>query len=261
MKKIIALTAVMIVMLAGYAEKKADQPKQKPQAVLPIVGNSTGKVLIQTVSGSSTYLYTSYAITSIGGETVIVDPTEMPSKAKVDLKPVAILNTHEHGDHIDVRYSGSNKCQKLSSKKGEIKTNDFRIYTVRSSHSGDTPGNSNVLVVLEVDGLRIVHMGDIGQKSLTPEQLAEIGTIDVAFMQFENGYSGMTLANEKGFKIIEQLKPAIVIPTHYGPGALPVLEQKYGKIVEYTNVLAVSKADIPVTPLNVVRILNTHKYP
>ena len=114
--------------------------------------------------------------------------------------------------------------------------------------------------LLEVDGLRIAHLGDIGQESFTKEQLKELGKIDIAFMQFENNYSSMSLANGKGFKLIEQLKPTVIIPTHYTDAALPVLEQKYGKIAEFTNLLAVSRADLPAKPLTVWRILNTHKY-
>jgi hypothetical protein len=50
---------------------------------------------------------------------------------------------------------------------------------------------------------------------------------DIAFMQFENSYSDMSLANGKGFSLIEQLNPAVIISTHYTDNALPVLEAKY----------------------------------
>ncbi len=54
-------------------------------------------------------------------------------------------------------------------------------------------------------------MGDIGQNELTEEQLDAIGEIDIAFMQFENSYSRMNLDNLKGFTMIEQVNPRIVI--------------------------------------------------
>jgi hypothetical protein len=79
-------------------------------------------------------------------------------------------------------------------------------------------------------------------------------------MQFENDHSSMTLKNEKGFKLIEQLNPVIVVPTHYSDKALTVLEEKYGPITEIENCLEISKEDLPEGTLNVYRILNNHIY-
>ncbi|NLO10007.1 MAG: hypothetical protein GX129_09110, partial [Clostridiales bacterium] len=120
--------------------------------------------------------------------------------------------------------------------------------------------NQNVIIVLEVDGLRIAHMGDIGQTELTEEQLTGLGEIDIAFMQFENSYSSMTLKNEKGFYLIEQLNPTIVIPTHYSLNALPLLEEKYGAITKIENKLDINKEDLPEGSMNVYIISNEYKY-
>lgn len=250
---------IVLASCTGKTTVTAPQPK-KPAYILPVAGNTTGKVQIQTVSGSISYPYNSYIITSIQGETVIVDPTEMPPRELIDLDPAAIVSTHGHMDHVDPKYTASYDCQKISYKKADINTRDFHIYTVLSSHQGNVPGTSNVIMVFEVNGLRIAHMGDIGQQALTKEQLEELGKIDIAFMQFENNWSSMRLADEKGFKLIEQLQPSVVIPTHYTDAALPVLEKKYGAISDFTNVVSVSKTDIPEKPLTVWRILNTHKY-
>lgn len=229
--------------------------------ILPLTENKTGKVQIQTVSANSTYHYTSYIITSSEGETVVVDPTIMPSKELVDLNPAAIVCTHGHPDHVDSDFTESYDCKKILFKKDDITTKDFHIYTILSSHNGDTIGESgNVIVVFEVDGLRIAHMGDVGQTKLTDEQLKELGKIDIAFMQFDNGYSSMSISNEKGFQLIEQLNPTIIIPTHYPESALPVFEEKYGKISEFNNALSISKEDLPENKLSVYRILNYHKY-
>jgi L-ascorbate metabolism protein UlaG (beta-lactamase superfamily) len=186
----------------------------------------------------------------------------MPKPEVVDIKPVAMLQTHTHPDHSDSDYTFSYDVPKLMSKKGELTVGDFNMYTIPSSHSNDTivEDGSNVIVVVEVDGLRIAHMGDVGQSKLTEDQLEHLGTIDIAFMQFENSYSDMSLQNEKGFTMIEQLNPTIVIPTHYSDNALKILEEKYGTITELENILEVSRENLPENALNVYRILNTHKY-
>jgi len=230
--------------------------------VLPLTGNTSGKVQIQTVSANPSYKYTSYIITSIEGESVVVDPTMMPDKKTVDISPAAIISTHSHDDHICKVFTDSYDCQKILYEPGDIKTLDFHIYTVASSHANDTilAKPSNFIVVFEVDGLRIAHMGDIGQTVLTDDQLAAIGPIDIAFMQFENSYSDMSLKNEKGFNLIEQLNPKIIVPTHYTDDAIPVLTEKYGAITELENVMTISKEDLPQDTLQVYHITNTHKY-
>ncbi|NLO10619.1 MAG: hypothetical protein GX129_12250 [Clostridiales bacterium] len=237
-------------------------PTPEPELVLPQATNDSGKVRIQTASISTTHPYTSYVISSVKGENVVVDPTAMPPINVVDFKPVAIISTHPHNDHVDSVFTRSYDCHKLYYEKGEIQTNDFNIYTILSSHSNDIikEANQNVIIVLEVDGLRIAHMGDIGQTELTEEQLTDLGEIDIAFMQFENSYSSMTLKNEKGFYLIEQLNPTIVIPTHYSLNALPILEEKYGAITKIENKLDINKEDLPEGPMNVYIISNEYKY-
>lgn len=233
---------------------------QKKELVLPVVINNTGKTLIQTVSNNRQYLYNSYIISSANGENVIVDPTQMPSVDVVDLQPAAIVSTHSHDDHVDPKFTEKYDCPKLLYEKGEVKTNDFTIESILSSHSDDTitEESDNKIIIFEVDGLRIAHMGDIGQTFLTDDQLEKLGQIDIAFMQFENSYSSMTRSNEKGFNIIEQLNPVIIIPTHYLE--LSILEKRYGAITKCENILEISKEDLPEGHLNVYQILNKHIY-
>lgn len=245
---------------AGSSKPIATPTINKANYVLPSIENTSGKVQIQTVSSSMAYPFNSYIITSSKGESVVVDPTEMPSKSVIDIKPAAIVCTHGHPDHTDQMYTGSYDCKKILYTEDDIKTNDFHIYTIKAAHGGDDINGSNYIIVFEVDGLRIAHMGDLGQTSITDEQLKKMGKIDIAFTQFENSVSDMSLANEKGFKLIEQFNPTIVIPTHYTKDAIPVIEGKYGKITQYENILQISKDDLPKKALNFFIISNTHKY-
>lgn len=255
----VSSTTQAAVTTAGTTTSETTAPVD---LVLPHTDNTSGKVQIQTVSGSLSYKYNSYIITSAEGESVVVDPTSMPSVDIVDINPAAIISTHAHDDHVSKKFTDAYDCQKIMYTKADINTKDFHIYTVPSSHVDDTilDEATNYIVVFEVDGIRIAHMGDIGQTVLTDEQLAAIGNIDIAFMQFENSYSNMSLKNEKGFNLIEQLNPKIIIPTHYTDAAIPVLTEKYGVISEFDNVLAVSMEDLPEKALTVYHITNTHKY-
>ena len=270
LKKVILLSSLLILgLLAGCGGKTEKTPDEKAKvnsnAVLPEIQNKSGKVMIQTVApDDSVYPYNSYIISSSKGENIIVDPNMMPIKDIVDFKPVAIMSTHNHADHYDGTYSDSydDKVKKFCSTVESFKTRDFNIYSVESAHDGDTimKNPSNVIIVMEVDGLRIAHFGDCGQTKFTDEQLSKIGKIDIAFMQFQNSYSHMDLSNMKGFNLAAQINPSIVIPTHYTDDAIPVLERKFGKIQEFDNKMTISKADITSGKTIVYRISNTHRY-
>lgn len=229
--------------------------------LLPVLTNDTGKVMIQTVSSSFTYPTTSFIITSVNGEKIVVDGTEMPKKSILDINPAAIISTHDHPDHNDSVFVKSNpNAQVLKYKEGEIQTNDFHIYSVKASHKGDVITGTNYIMVIEVDGLRIAHMGDIGQTEMTKEQLEVMGEIDIAFMQFDNSYSDMNIENMKGFHLIEQVNPKIIIPTHFTEEDITKLGELYGDVIEVENQIEISKEDLTEEAIKVYQVTNTLRY-
>lgn len=230
--------------------------------VLPVTENTSGKVQIQTVSASSNYPYISYLITSTNGEIVVVDPTVMPYKKTIDLHPAAIVSTHNHGDHMDLMFNKANECPQLMYTVEDMNTNDFHIYTVATSHADDnvSDNSGNIIAIFEVDGLRIAHFGDCGQTALTDEQLEKIGKIDIAFMQFENTFSNMSVYNQKGFNVMKQVNPTIVIPTHCSNPGFEEIDKNYGGLTQFENILEISKEDLPEDQLHFYQITNTHKY-
>jgi hypothetical protein len=234
-------------------------PTQASSLVLPLTTNDTGKVMIQSVS-SDHYNFNSYIITSSEGDSIVIDPCDMPDKSIVDINPVAIICTHGHPDHIDMDYTDAYEGLTLMHKEGEIKTKNFKIYSIKASHSGDVINGTNFINVIEVDGLRIAQCGDLGQSKLTEEQMEQLGAIDIAFMQFENNFSTMSAKNEKGFHLIEQINPKIFITTHCTPKCDTKIQEKYGSLNQVENILEISKEDLPDTYLNAYRIMNTHKY-
>lgn len=224
---------------------------------LPILTNDTGKTLIQRVSGDKN-MNTSFMITSKGGTVVVVDPYSMPVKM---IKTVDVIcNTHTHYDHMDEAFNAEFKCKVSTATAESFKIKDVSVRSIASSHNS-TPivanAPDNVIYIFDVDGLRIAHMGDIGQDTLTPEQLKLMGKVDVAFMQFENSYSDMSMDNEKGFKLIEQLKPQIIIPTHSTPDATNKIGEIIGKLDTIENSISISKDDLKDGIRKVIDLKNT----
>lgn len=252
------------------ADKKDDiKASEEPQATegktdgassslkQPILKNDTGKTLIQRVSTDKN-MNTSFMITSKSGAVVVVDPYLMPADT---IKPVdAICNTHTHYDHMDDVFNHEFKCKVSTAAVESFNVKDIAVKSIASSHTGDpidANAPSNVIYVFDVDGLRIVHMGDIGQDTLPPEQLKLLGKVDVAFMQFENSYSDMSLDNKKGFKLMEQLKPQIIIPTHSSLDATNKIGEIVGRLETVENSISISKDDMKDGTRKVIDLQNT----
>jgi L-ascorbate metabolism protein UlaG (beta-lactamase superfamily) len=230
--------------------------------IVPQLKNYTGKTIIQTVSKSTLTPTNSFIIISSEGTIVVADPTLMPTPEELDLNPDVITVTHTHSDHIDPKFTDNLECKKSIEKVESFDINDIHIYSIGSSHRGNIINKNkpnNVIYVFEVDELRIAHMGDIGQDHLTIKQIEALGKIDIALMQFSNPFSGM-FDSDKGFTLIEELKPQIIIPTHSNPRSTRKIAKMLGKLVIVENLFALERDDIEDGIRKVVWLKNTLNY-
>lgn len=137
-----------------------------------------------------------------------------------------LLTTHMHGDHYEKGFQTSFPGRQIFHAVGEIQFPDVTITGIASAHNATDPiraeGATNYLFLIETGGLRIVHFGDIGQEALTGEQLTGIGAVDLAVTQLSNSYSAMDATNRKGFNLMDQVKPRLILPTHYDRAALEI---------------------------------------
>lgn len=229
----------------------------------PLTKNDSGKVQIQCVSTNSTYKYNSYMITSAEGESIVIDPTSVATKEEYEMNVAAIISTHDHPDHVDTEFNDSYPdAKKLLYEEGTIETKDFKVTLIPSSHQGEeirTPA-SNYIALIEVDGLRIVHMGDVGQTVLTDEQMEQLGEVDICFMQYSNSYSSFKAKEGQAIVLMKQVNPKVIIPTHYFPTDLNIFSYVYGTVSLYNNVMYVDKDSIANDSQNMCRIINNVSY-
>lgn len=109
--------------------------------------------------------------------------------------------------------------------------------------------------VFEMDGLCILHSGDVSEP-FNEDQLQLIGHVDIILQTIGGVF---TIGPEGAQKIIEQLKPKIVVPMHYWYN-MGVLERftdgPYRARTLNTNSFTVSKDTLPSeTEIYVLKVL------
>lgn len=77
--------------------------------------------------------------------------------------------------------------------------------------TGDERG-ATAMFLIEVDGVRIVHCGDLGQARLTDRQLAALGKVDLLLVPAGGRY---TVDGSGAAGVVRQVKPRVVVPIHY----------------------------------------------
>lgn len=192
--------------------------------ILPLLQNRTGGTIIQRV-GKNKFLDASFMIVSKSGRIIVADPASMPEQSEFPLAPDVITSSHFHFDHYDGDFISASSGLKLISREGEFYLEDIRIHSIPSNHAGfyyfgdkdeiPSPPN-NIIYVFEVDGLRIAHMGDMGQNRLHDWQLSALGEIDVMITKMNNPVITLKCSGplKSSLRVIEQVKPRVTIPTH-----------------------------------------------
>ena len=112
----------------------------------------------------------------------------------------------------------------------------------------------NSIFIFEVADLCIGHLGHLHHKP-TPEQLAQIGRLDVLFVPVDGSY---TLNLPEMIEVVKQLKTSLVIPMHYFGGAslqrfIATLRGRFRIEILKEPTTVVSAATLPRRPT--VRVL------
>jgi L-ascorbate metabolism protein UlaG (beta-lactamase superfamily) len=101
------------------------------------------------------------------------------------------------------------------------------VVAIASEHddAAGTQRGPNTIFVFSLDGVRIAHFGDFGQRALRDEQAAAIGEVDLVFLPVG---AGPTIGPEQAEVIVERLGPRWVVPMHYRTERVNFLEPADG---------------------------------
>lgn len=209
---------------AGNAKKKeaapratAEKPVEETAWDEDALRNDTGKTVIKSLTTAKTGAYhATIALVSKSGTAVIADPYDVPMDNGIPKADIVTIS-HRHPDHIDAKFLQKTKAKLSVVQAGERFTvGDINVTSVAAGHDSNfDPANpSDIIYIFEVDGMRIAHLGDLGQDELTDEQLQAIGRVDIVFTAID-GLAQYGRSAQKSIKALEQLHPSIIAATHY----------------------------------------------
>ena len=143
--------------------------------------------------------------------TVITDPCPpatgfVAGRHEVDLLTIS----HDHADHS---YTRSIVPRMTLTRPGEYEISDLLVTGIRSFHdgSGGTERGPNTIFSIEIDGVHVCHLGDLGHL-LTEEQLSDLGRVDVLLVPAGGRW---TLTPTEAAEVVTQVGARLVIPMHF----------------------------------------------
>jgi len=149
------------------------------------------------------------------GFTILFDPHDgaslgiKPPSVKADL----ILVSHDHFDHNAVHIVSKEGSKVLKMSYGETVVGGVRVRGFKSYHdkSRGAERGLNTIYLVEVEGFRVAHLGDLGDR---PEEstMRELAGVDLLITPVGGRY---TIGPEEAWRLVEELRPVNVMPIHY----------------------------------------------
>jgi L-ascorbate metabolism protein UlaG (beta-lactamase superfamily) len=124
---------------------------------------------------------------------------------------IVTISHNQHEDHDDLSMITGDPM--IISGPGEYEIKGVSIVGLATWHDeaeGKDRGK-NTIYIIDMDDLRIAHLGDLGHK-LSEKQAETLDGVDVLIVPVGGVYS---LNPETAWKVVRQINPSVVIPMHY----------------------------------------------
>ena len=179
--------------------------------------------------GHSTFL-----ITNDAGGRLITDPADersIPHLPRVTADVITL--SHRHHDHCATERVGGTPVIKESTEPETLAGFSIRGFSVFHDEVNGAKRGPNTIFLVEADGQRIVHCGDLGHM---PDEvtIAAIKGCDVLLLPVGGVY---TVDGKTAWAIAKRVAPKTVVPMHYQTSDLGF------KLEPIDKFLAAAKAD------------------
>lgn len=166
-----------------------------------------------------TYLgHSCFKLKSKEGMVAIIDPFKAEFVGLQIAKEIAdvVVSSHSHDDHNNLDLiTGPVKRSSVFviDREGEYEIGGIEISAIRTYHdkSEGAERGKNLVTVFRIDGLSLVHLGDLGHK-LSDSQIEKLGSVDVLMMPVGGHY---TIGVDEAVDLVKEIQPSLVISMHY----------------------------------------------
>jgi hypothetical protein len=244
--------AFIFLFLAACAAPSTPTPSPTPVPATPIPTSEPTAMPSTTPGVTLTYEeYAQVELVTPTGRHIYIDVSRanIPYMTQDPTAEDILLTTHLHSDHYDPDFQANFPGQQLFTQEGKIELPDVTITGMASAHNANDPIQAekatDYIYIIDIAGLRIAHFGDIGQEALTDTQLATLGKVDVAITQLSNSYSDMNATNLKGFNLLEQVKPRLIIPTHSDQATIKLAAERWKGYASESRIVTISADFLP----------------
>jgi len=164
-----------------------------------------------------------------------------------------ILVSHDHYDHNSVKTVEKDGSKVVTDERKRT-ISDVEIKGIESFHDEDqgTKRGKNIMFKFVMNGVSFCHLGDLGHL-LDDDAVQKIGNVDILFIPIGGTF---TVDDKQAWKIVDKIKPKIIVPMHYKIGglSLPIaaidsfLESSSLSVNHVGNEIDIEKEDLPDDP-------------
>jgi L-ascorbate metabolism protein UlaG (beta-lactamase superfamily) len=193
-----------------------------------------------------------FQIATRQGTKIVTDPLAPGRYPTPNVTPHVVTVGREHPNHNYVQLAQGNPIilRGLALHGAEwnrvnTRVRDVLIYNVPIYQNGIAGALKGAAFIFDLGTLCIAHLGDLSHP-LAPEQLQQIGRVDMALIPIDGTY---TMGPEIAREVLQQLNPKIAIPMHYRDNLALVEAFVRGLATRYldSDTLVVSKSSLPAT--------------
>jgi len=163
-----------------------------------------------------------------GDAKLITDPFDKIGIQFPDVVADVVTTSHGHFDHNAVHLVGGSP--KVVEGVVEAQHGPFKIRGYETSHdeSGGSERGKNTVFVIEAEGVKVCHLGDLGH-ALSEKDVEAIGGVDVLMVPVGGTY---TIDAAGAANVVKSLGATITIPMHY---KIEGLSLPIAGVVDFTN--------------------------
>ncbi len=205
--------------------------------------------------------HAAFLITTSDETCIVTDPYRPGAFGAINYGPITtradvVTISHEHDDH---NYAAGVPGQhEVVKGTGRHEACGIGLVGVSTFHdrSGGAERGDNTVFIIETDGLRVCHLGDLGHE-LDAAKISEIGHIDVLLVPVGGTF---TLDADAATRTVERIAPKITVPMHFRTprcalpiaGVEPFLAGKQNVDAREDSEIEVSADTLPATSTVIV---------